>query len=574
MKKLLVLGVLVASVARAGPGGRVAGSKHDLSASGPGPYRAVSERSPCVFCHATHGVAPGLDNRPETFARHRPYESSTMKGRAATPTGVSRMCLSCHDGTIALGATRKRAISMVGADRLDPGRRSNLGTDLRGTHPVSFHSAPGDGTTAPPAGDPVKLDRSGQIQCTSCHDPHAEWGDPRVGKFLVKPSAGSALCLSCHASAAVSGTSSHARSSAPIVSAGGTSTTVSEAGCSACHDTHGADVRGRLLKPGGTDDETCLGCHSGVVARKDVGVDVRKAWGHASTNRGVHDAAERPDAPGRQRLPEPSPGAPRHVSCVDCHDPHASSPEPAVAPMAPGALAGTWGTGIDGQRVEPARFEYEVCLKCHGDSANKPQASGSGPDSVRRAYADVNLRRVFSASSPSYHPVAAPGRNPIVPSLRPPYSAASLIYCSDCHASDNGPGAGGAGARGPHGSVFPHLLERQYQTADFTPEGPAAYALCYKCHDRDVLLSARSGFPLHRSHVVDASAPCSACHDAHGVSSDAGNDRENAHLVSFDVSIVRPGPGGRSRYTSDGPSRGSCNLTCHGRAHDDLGSRY
>jgi hypothetical protein len=111
------------------------------------------------------------------------------------------------------------------------------------------------------------------------------------------------------------------------------------------------------------------------------------------------------------------------------------------------------------------------------------------------------------------------------------------------------------------------MVERRYLTADLTPEGPEAYALCYKCHDREVLLSDRSGFPLHRGHVVEQAAPCSACHDAHGVSSDAGNERNNAHLISFDVAIVHPAGSGLMQYEAAGARHGSCSLSCHGTTH-------
>lgn len=576
MKKLILASALVASVAGASGAGRVAGSRHDLSASGPGPYRAVSESNPCVFCHISHQSGPGLTNRPEIGTGHRPYESSTMSARAGAPTGASRLCLSCHDGTIAPGRTRTRKIAMSGGDAPIPkGRRSNLGTDLRGSHPVSFRPAPGRGVDAPRRGDAVKLDRGGELQCTSCHDPHAEWGDPEVGKFLVKPSGDSALCTSCHSGAGRGGTSSHATSQATFTPPGAPKpTTLARAGCAACHPSHGADPRGRLLRPeGASDDAECLRCHSGGVARHDVAREIAKASGHASRGRGEHDSGEGAGRGGRQ-LPEASPGTARHVACADCHDPHSANPTPGIAPVAGGPLAGVWGVGLDGQRVEEARFEYEICLKCHGDSANVPQTAGrSRHDRVRRAQDDVNLRRVFDPGAPSFHPVASTGRGRDVQSLLPPLSEASMIYCSDCHASDDGAGAGGPGPRGPHGSIYPNLLERQYLTADFTPEGPASYALCYKCHDRQRLLSDTSPFP-HRAHVVTASAPCSACHDAHGISASAGNELENAHLVSFDLSIVGPGSAGPPRYRTDVPSHGSCNLSCHGRAHGEGNGSY
>jgi predicted CXXCH cytochrome family protein len=579
MKRLLAIALLpLATTAWAGT---VAGSKHDLSAKGRGEFRAETETDPCIFCHIAHsGGASVLTNRPDSGAEYRPYESTTLASRAGAPTGSSRLCLSCHDGTIAVGHTRNGVIRMQSGDgRINPGRRSHLGTDLRRSHPVSMRAPPAGKTRAPARGDAVQLDRAGLVQCTSCHDPHDEWRDPEVGKFLVKPSARSALCVSCHASG--SGPTAATHLSAPAVpkgSVGGKlrpgAAPASGAGCGACHVSHSADVRGRLLKDGLPEDDLCLSCH-GSTTEKLVSSDLAKAYAHVTPNKGRHDAAEGPDAPDQRRLPEASPGALRHVTCADCHDPHSSTAQPAVAPGAPGALAGVWGVDLAGERVL-ARYEYEVCLKCHGDSANKPQASDvGGIRRVRRASADVNLRLVFAREAASSHPVAAAGKSSNVPSLKLPYSAASLVYCTDCHASDTGPGAGGQGARGPHGSIYPALLERQYLTDDVTPESPAAYALCYKCHDRDELLSARStfvvageGIALHWRHVVDQSAPCSACHDAHGVSREAGNERNNAHLISFDLAIVRPGARGPARYESNGPGRGSCALTCHGVTHE------
>jgi predicted CXXCH cytochrome family protein len=502
-----------------------------------------------------------------------------MSRRAGAPTGASRICLSCHDGTIAVGRLRSKTIRMVGGDRpLSLGGAATLGTDLRGTHPISI-KAGGGGTTAPPHGDAVKVDVNGEVQCTSCHDPHAEFGDPELGMFLVKPSANSSLCESCHRTVEGTRQSSHFGSSAPIASASSlsrdgrkaTASSVGAGGCSNCHASHHAPPGATLDRPGPTDDGTCLGCHDGSVARLSVAAEVAKPTSHRSTGRGVHSEGERSGAPSSgKRLPETSFGRLRHVACVDCHDPHRAVPSqaPSVAPAAQSVLTGQWGISIDGQRVEAVSFEYEVCLKCHGDSLNKPAAAGNAP---RRRTDDLNLRRVFASTSPSFHPVASPGRNPLVPSLIPPLNPASQIYCTDCHASDAGAGAGGAGPRGPHGSIYPNLLERQYLTADYTPESPASYALCYKCHDRERLLSDGSPFP-HAKHVKDASAPCSACHAAHGVSSDAGDATHNAHLISFDLNIVKRAGAADPEYVATGGR--SCSLDCHGHVHDRANSAY
>ena len=45
---------------------------------------------------------------------------------------------------------------------------------------------------------------------------------------------------------------------------------------------------------------------------------------------------------------------------------------------------------------------------------------------------------------------------------------------------------------------------------------------------------------MHSRHIVNGRTPCSACHDAHGVSRTQGNPRFNSNLINFDRSIVQP----------------------------------
>jgi hypothetical protein len=326
----------------------------------------------------------------------------------------------------------------------------------------------------------------------------------------------------------------------------------------------------------------CLACHDGRVTSLDVASAVKRPFAHAAASVGPsgHDLAEGPDRP--QRLPETSQATPRHVTCVDCHEPHqASARKAAVAPGIQAALAGTWGIDRNGSRIDRARFEYEVCFKCHADSANQPQARAAvGSSAPRRSTVEVNLRRVFEPSGASAHPVIGPGRNPVVPSLIAPLTASSIIYCSDCHASNDTRASGGTGARGPHGSIYRNLLERNYVTQDGTPESPDAYALCYKCHRRETVLSTLSSFPLHPGHVspgpgaklaTAVPTPCSVCHNAHGVSALVGTTTSNAHLVDFDLNVVKPLPGEAApRYTATGGRGGSCALVCHGQTHGSL----
>ena len=575
--------LMFACVARA-DGPTIVSSKHDLSVTGTGKIHSLQETQVCIFCHVGHQKGPG-DNRPELRADYQPYQSSTLTSQmTASPTGASRICLSCHDGTIALGETVASGVIEVAntaaGGRLPEGD-SNLGTDLRKTHPISFVPRM-SATTRAPEGPAVKLDRTGAMQCTSCHDPHRENIDPVRKKFLVQPNRYSSMCLVCHVVPYWNANPSSHQSSLVPVDASRTSikypyATVSENGCESCHRPHNASEHGRLVRGKGSNAEqqVCMNCHNGRVAKTDLTADLAKSFAHQlpSNAPDVHDAAEAPQHP-RFQLPEQRSSATRHVTCVDCHNPHASSQQPADGLRVSGALAGVWGIDQRGERVEQIRFEYELCFKCHGDSANKPTSFGSARGQVpqRSQPGPANLRLAFASDAPSAHPVVQPGRNPDVPGLKAPWTISSLVTCSDCHSSDTGPAAGGQGPRGPHGSNFEFLLERNYVTADKSMESPSTYALCYKCHEREVLLSEQSAFKLHRRHVVDSATPCSACHAAHGVSALNGTPQGNARLIDYDTAIVGPGPMGLRGYRSDGVRAGSCSVSCHGVVHD--GTRY
>ena len=162
---------------------------------------------------------------------------------------------------------------------------------------------------------------------------------------------------------------------------------------------------------------------------------------------------------------------------------------------------------------------------------------------------------------------ASPGADTV--SLDPSIPSGTLIRCTDCHNNDSGRRAGGTGPDGPHGSTYDFLLERNYTVRDDTPESEYDYALCYECHRRVSILGNES-FPEHARHVRDQDAPCSACHDPHGVSTTAGGGSDHTHLINFDITIVRPLTGTvRMRFEDLGRLAGRCTLTCHGRDHDE-----
>jgi predicted CXXCH cytochrome family protein len=528
-------------------------SKHNLALTGPGTIKAATETDVCIFCHTPHRAGPELPlwNHHTSKATYTPYNSSTIKATVGQPTGSSKLCLSCHDGTVALGMVHSRSmpITMQGGVTVLPPGRTRLGTDLSDDHPVSFTY---DAALAAANGqlrDPgtlthrVRLDHNNQMQCTSCHDPHND----RYGNFLVQDNTASALCITCHTMDHWQG-SAHRTSMAAWNGSGvnpwpgSKHNTVAANACQSCHAPHNAGTSERLLRfP--TEEQNCFSCHSGTVASKNIAAEFNKISVHPILQTsGVHDPMEDPVNPAR------------HVECVDCHNPHAANSAGAIAPNASGALAGVKGVNISGAVVNNVTREYELCFRCHADSVAR------GPARVERQFPQTNTRLEFNTANLSYHPVVGPGKNPNVPSLIAPWTPSSVMYCTDCHNNDQGTRAGGAGPNGPHGSAFVPLLERNLVLHDGQEESSAAHALCYKCHSRPSILADQS-FKFHRKHVQDVKVACTTCHDPHGVPN-------VKHLINFNRNYATASSNGRLEYVSTGPLQGNCSLTCHGVDHN------
>ena len=120
-------------------------------------------------------------------------------------------------------------------------------------------------------------------------------------------------------------------------------------------------------------------------------------------------------------LPEEVVNAARHAECVDCHNSHLTE-------------KGRPYRGLKGRRVgnfiADIEQEYQLCYRCHSESANLPGKS-------------TDKHAEFKVSNPSYHPVEGEGKNTYVISLKEPYAAkkegagdVSRITCGDCHGSD------------------------------------------------------------------------------------------------------------------------------------------
>ncbi len=184
----------------------IVGSAHDFSTQ---TWNTSGEI--CKVCHTPHNgsmlpEAP-LWNHQLTTATFSLYTSSTMNAVVGQPDGNSKLCLSCHDGTVALenfgGVTN-------GTNKMLPGDLGYIGTDLSNDHPVSFTYNTALATTDGQLFDPsvhlsgitpsgtIATDMlfAGKVQCASCHDVHNSVAG--TASLLLKSNAASALCLTCH----------------------------------------------------------------------------------------------------------------------------------------------------------------------------------------------------------------------------------------------------------------------------------------------------------------------------------------------------------------------------------------
>ncbi len=537
--------------------GRVGQTKHNLAATGKAAVSGRASGELCGFCHSPHNARgkSALWAKAPSPTSYRIYQSSTLDAKPGQPTGTSKMCLSCHDGTIALGYPAGGSSAEFAAPPLPTSSLSNLGTDLSDDHPISFAYTSGLAAQDTQLLDPsllpdgVTLDKDRNVQCTTCHDPHED----RWGNFLTRSDRNGELCITCHR---MDGwpESSHQRSRAATTAGQAADwpyATVAENACRSCHRPHSARGHERLLILA-EEEATCLLCHSGQVARADIRREIQKRSAHdPSRTLGVHDPTE---TYANMR---------RHVECADCHNPHATTASrtrsTGYVPLGP-TLTQVRALGASGVPLEVAKHEYEVCFKCHGEVA------GAVSGRLGRDLVTSGLRQELSAGSQSRHPLleGLAGSARAV-SLDPTLSRDTTLRCTDCHNNDAGPGAGGAGPAGPHGSIHDFLLERNYATADATPESEQAYAMCYKCHRRTSVLGNES-FPEHRRHVVEQKTPCAVCHDPHGVPAGGGGDHTN--LINFASALVSPAATGGISFRDTGAFEGNCTLRCHGREHD------
>lgn len=197
----------------------------------------------CIWCHTPHHAIGSVSsetagepiadqliplwNHTPTAAAFTMYNNTNnpladLQGTVdAAPGGASLACLSCHDGTVAMGAVRTKpywASTITYANGASytthvdtttglmlPAAFGYVGTDLTNDHPISITYVAADTALKDPttfAANGVKLFPSNafnsKVECASCHNPHNYGTTGTTAPFLNYSMAGSAMCLQCH----------------------------------------------------------------------------------------------------------------------------------------------------------------------------------------------------------------------------------------------------------------------------------------------------------------------------------------------------------------------------------------
>lgn len=584
---------------------------HDL---GPGSKSPITGARPdsCNYCHAPHsGLSVGLWNQKLSTQNYTVYGSDTEKNNGAQPKlgASSNHCLSCHDGTVAVGTT------VVSGQVVTSGSmyaKDIFGSNMQLSHPFSMAlpfkdsahlvaSLAASGKTSDTTGA-VKL-INGNVECLSCHNPHVQARDLVSQNFLVKDSSNGQMCLACHDPTRVmSGqvnpladwaTSAHALSSDKISPQAlvGSYATVAADACISCHTAHNSSGTARLLR--GPNEQDCIACHNGGSNVSPPAPNVFSEYatpkvGHPfPTSTNPHDAAENTLLNNN-----------RHATCIDCHSGHGSQavgvfPPPPLLRISQKDVAGISAT--DGTSVlTPAINQFENCLRCHGTSSNKQVQPIYGYFPVRAVSAGDALNNIpqFAITATSSHPVMHDRSSALPqPSLLPNLlnldgitqgrTMGTRILCTDCHNSDDNRESGGPGPNGPHGSRWTHILERRYEFSqtvlpgqmisnlfpnpDLSVNGP--YGLCAKCHDLANQIVKNTSWSQHSSHIA-AGFACSTCHTAHGMGATSGTI-SGERLVNFDMNVVASNGGLPTAYNR---ASNTCALVCHQVAHNANGT--
>jgi hypothetical protein len=248
--------LVIAPAAALGNGGEgLTGTAHDFTGSGRSDVRTAGNTGLCIYCHT-----PQSSLSTEPIWNHAPSQNyfrwdatSTFAGTPLTGfagdvyRGASARCLSCHDGSVAVGDIAlmgdggETALSTSHMNDFAPKYQLGVGGDLSGNHPIAVPYPMGrmpntyngvtngggrgvlafnewqpnptmsstaairlyqeDGAGHITTLAPGMMTTTAGIECSSCHDPHNKASVDTMflrGRRAGKSQADGYLCQQCH----------------------------------------------------------------------------------------------------------------------------------------------------------------------------------------------------------------------------------------------------------------------------------------------------------------------------------------------------------------------------------------
>lgn len=280
--------------------------------------------------------------------------------------------------------------------------------------------------------------------------------------------------------------------------------------------------QGSLSDP--LEENLCFGCHSGSSGSDFYGSQIMTTTSQNIQNSFSYTYTHPTTTySGRHSADETAAGLAdgnRHAECIDCHNPHAAQKgtHDGSSNLVSNALKGAWGVEptswpaapvpTDNANVfvapssynvvNPAQYEYQICLKCHSNYTTLPTGAR-------------NLAEEINPNYPSTHGITIANQNPFcnTSTMLEPWASSGIAYCSDCHRSDVS-----TDPNGPHGSNQASLL-----VASITSDATVGTPLCYVCHseavywsDRNLGANSRDGKHPSVQGAHKFPAGCFSCH--------------------------------------------------------------
>ncbi|MHC5113343.1 MAG: cytochrome c3 family protein [Planctomycetota bacterium] len=295
--------------------------------------------------------------------------------------------------------------------------------------------------------------------------------------------------------------------------------------CMGCHDPHGGTDTKLLKAP--SVDAMCQSCHEGVGTDKAHvhGPVAAKACAachqpHASQHAGLLNAPPRDLCLSCHVTTQTQletmrvVHGPVAVDCMACHDAHATD-HPLMLHDEPQKLCLSCHESIR-HAVETASTQHSVvttdrqCLNCHdAHASDHPRVLRTDMKSLCFECHDKEIELPDGKKLANMKAIVEGGT-----SLHGPVAQSN---CAACHMI--------------HGGENFRLLVQEYPPEFYAPFAEERYALCFSCHDRQLVFDERTtaltnfrngDVNLHYLHVnrEKKGRTCRACHETHASRSD------------------------------------------------------